>query len=467
MPTVQRQDLDNTSAILTVSASREEVKPKVDAELKRFRQRAAIKGFRPGQAPMDYVKRMYGSALFSDTLNDILAEGLMNYLRESGLQVLGQPLPTENPENFSHSINSPKDEFAVEYEIGFVPPFTVKGLDKNETYERLTVANLDELAQTDLDYARNRMGKRTNPEDSIEENDIVKIAAQEENGDYATTITVFVKDVTDEAFKAELLTKKKGDALRFNAREMEAGRHEEKMYRKYILGLDEKDDRTVGDWFTGTIEEVSRVGKAELDEEFFTGYFGGGVSNETEALDEVKKGIAQFYDARANALIMREMQRRLLEANPIELPDRFLLRWLTATNRGTLSPESVEREYPAFADNLRWTLIRDQIKTQFGIEVGEAEIRAEYEQRVRNYFRADLPENILADYASRMMQNEKDVEKVRDDLEYDKLFEAIRSTVTLVDKPIPSAEFQAIFDAMTKKADQEQSADAELRESVE
>lgn len=452
MPSVQRKDLDNSSALLTVSVQRDELRPKVDAELKRFRQRAAIKGFRQGQAPMDYVKRMYGNALFADQLNELMSKELYDYLRQSGLNVLGQPLPTDNQRNFSHSLNSADAEYAVEYEVGFVPPFEIKGLDPGETYQRYTISNLDQLAETDLDYARQRMGQRSNPETDIQENDIVRIAAQEEGGDYATTITVLVKDLTDEVFKAELLTKKKGDAVRFNARDLE-DRHKENMYRKYILNLPEDDDRTVGDWFTGTIEEISRVEKAGLDEEFFKGYFGGNVSNEHEAMDEVKRGIAQFYEVRANALLMREMQRRLLEQNPVELPERFLKRWLLVNNRGTLTAEAVDNEYPAFAENLRWTLIRDHIKEKFGVEVGPEEVKAEYERRVRNYFQVDLPENILEDYVARMMKNEKDVEKVQSDLEYDKIFEAIRSNVTLVDKPIPSEQFQLMFDAIKQRAE--------------
>ncbi|HNM23842.1 MAG TPA: trigger factor family protein, partial [Saprospiraceae bacterium] len=218
MPSTQRKDLDATSALITVTVQRDELKPKVDAELKRFRQRAAIKGFRQGQAPMDYIKRMYGNALFADTLNDMMAQELYEYLRQSGLDVLGQPMPTENPQNFSHHINNPDTEYSVEYEVGFVQPFEVKGLDKNQVYERYAIADLDQLADSDLDNARQRVGKRTHPENDIQENDIVNIAAQEEGGDYATSITLFVKDLTDEAFKAELLTKKKGDTVRFNAR---------------------------------------------------------------------------------------------------------------------------------------------------------------------------------------------------------------------------------------------------------
>lgn len=474
MPAIQRKDLDNTSAHITVTVTREELKPKLDAELKRFRNRAAIKGFRQGQAPMPYIKSMFGTSIFTDIFNDMLSQELYNYLRETKLDVLGQPLPVEQQERYSFKIDNPEPEYKVTYEVGFVGPFDVKGLEKSESFERLTVSNLDELAADDLEYTRKRMGKRSNPENDVQENDILRIAAREldneeggiKDAGWETTITVFVKNVVDEAFKNKLLSSKKGDTLRFNARQVEEQK-EERMYRKYVLSLPEDDERAVGDWFEGLIEEVSRVEMADLDEAFFNNYFGGSVSSEAEAMEEVKKGIRSFYDVRSNALLMRHFQERLMQLNRIELPDTFLQRWLTVTNRDELSPEAVVEQYPAFAENLRWSLVRDKIKEQFGIVVGEEEIRAEFAQRVHNYFRANVPDNIIQSSVDRLMQNEKDVESTQRDLETDRIFKAIRSTVTVTDKAIPSEEFHKLLDEITKKAEQEQNEDVVLRQSIE
>jgi len=464
MPTVQRKDIDNSSAVLTVTVTRDELKPKLDAELKKFRTRAPIKGFRAGQAPMEFVKKLYGSAIFSDTLNDLLSRELYEYLRESKLDVLGQPLPTENQRSFSFKISAPEPEYSVDYEVGFVPPFEIKGMDKSATFERLTVSNLDELAEDDLQYARKRMGKRTNPETDIQENDIVRIAARElesetgavkENG-WETTMTILLKSVADEGLKSQLLASKKGDTLRFNARTIE-NHEKEDMYRKYILNLEQTDNREVGDWFEGSIEEVSRVEDADLDEDFFKGYFGEGrVANKDEAVEELKKGIRQFYDVRSNALLMRSFQERLLAENPLELPEKFLKRWLRATNEGNLTEEQIENEFAAFADNLRWTLLRDKIKETAGVEVTDEEVYDDFARRVRNYFQMELPENILASSVERLMKNEKDVENTRRDLETDKIFEAIRAQVNVTDKAVPSEEFHKILDEVTKKAKNEQ-----------
>ena len=468
---VVRQDIDNTSAIVTVTVTRDELKPKLDTELKRYRQRAPIKGFRQGQAPMDFVKKLYGPAIFGDVLNDLLATKLYDYLRESKLDVLGQPIPVADQHQYSFKVSNPDPEYTVKYEVGFVAPFEMKGLDKSEKFERITVSNLDELAADDLNYARKRMGKRSNPENDIQENDIVRIAAQELDGDavkaggWETTITVHLKSMSEGPLKTQLLSMKKGDTLRFNARDIE-NQEKEESYRKYILNLPDDDNRIVGDHFEGAIEEVSRVEDAELNEEFYQGYFGGGISNEGDAIEQLKKGISQFYDVRSNALLMRSFQERLMQLNQPELPDTFLKRWLTLTNEGKLSEAQIEQEYPAFADNLRWTMVRDKIKELFSLEVTDEDMYQEYAKRVRNYFQADLPENVIDSTVQSLMKNDKDAESTRRDLETDKIFEAIRSQVSISDRAVPSDEFHKILDEVTKKADVEQQESAALDASL-
>ena len=475
MPSVVRQDIDNSSAILTVTVTREELKPKLDTELKKFRKRAPVKGFRPGQVPMDYVKKLYGASIFGDTLNDMLAQELYSYLRESKLDVLGQPLPTEDQEKFAFKISDPDPEYSVKYEVGIVPAFDIQGLDKKQKYERYTIADLDELAEEDLQYARKRMGKREEVEDTILENDMVRMAARELEGDalkadgLETEITVLVKTIADEATREQFLALKKGDTLRFNARTLE-NHPKEAAYRKHILRLEAGDDRVVGEMFEGNIVEVIRVEEAEMDEEFFKGYFGNeSITSKEAAIGELKKGIEGFYDIRANALLMRSFQERLLELNKIELPNTFLKRWLKVTNQDKLTDETIENEYPAFAENLRWTIVRDAIKAKFDIEVSDEAVKAAFVEKVRSYFggASSIPEYLLESSVERLMQNEKDVDSTRRDLEINKIFNAIREQVTIKDNPVPSAEFHKILESMNAKASAEQAQDSALRDAME
>ena len=452
MPNVVRKDLDNSSAMLTVTVSREELKPKVDAELKKFRQRANIKGFRQGQAPMDFVKRLYGSSIFGETLNNLFSDELNNYLRESGLNILGQPLLSNEQKQFSAKLDNMEAEFAVNYDIGFVPEFAISGLSKSESFERLTIANIDELANEELQNMRKQGGERTNPEDDIQENDIVALRMSELDGDkvkedgWQTTVSILVNRIPNDVLRNAILKLKKGDTLRLNARELEESPKED-MYRKYILNLPEGDNREVSDHFEAIIENVSRVAPVELNEEFFQKTFGPDVKTEAEAIEALKKDVARFYDMRANALVMRDIQKRLLELNRFDLPETFLKRWLQDNNEN-LTPAQIEEEFEPFVENLRWSLLRDKLAAQFGINIDEESVRNVFRARVRSYFQVDLPDDLIDSTVARMMEKEEDVDKVRRDLEYDKLFDAMSTEVTLVDKPIPSAEFQQIFDAI-------------------
>ncbi len=462
MPSIERKDLSPNHLQVSIIVTREELKPQLDAELKKFRQKASIKGFRPGQAPASFVKNMYGKSLFADKIGKMFSDELHKFLDTTKLQFLGQPLPISNDEKYKFSIDNPDPEYRVHYEIGYVSEFEVQGLDGSMTLEKYAVADLDEVAKNDLDYARRRAGTRTNPETEILENDMLVIDAKEAGGDFETKITVLVKTIHDEAFKNQLLSMKKGDTFKFDARKMENFK-DEKMYRKYILKLEDDDIRVVNDLFHGTIEEVSRLVEAELDEEFLKKNFGEGVTNEPEAIEKLKANVAGFYNSRADAIMYRDLQVKLLEINPVELPEDFLKRWLLSENKD-LTMDKIEAEFQPFSENIRWSLIRDNIKAAHNIEVTKEDIFNAYWKNIAGYFQGQVADEVISDIVNRMMTDEKETKKLRKDLEFDKLFTFLGSKVNVVEKPIGHLEFQKIFDEITAKTPAIQGEDEDFED---
>jgi trigger factor len=293
---------------------------------------------------------------------------------------------------------------------------------------------------------------------------MIKIAARELDGDSVreggleTTMSFLVKSIANEDVKTQLLGMKAGDTIRFNARSLE-GYDKEDMYRKYVLNLDPSDNREVNDMFDGTIESVSRLQEAEMDEEFFKNYFNNdAITTADSAIEELKKGIRRFYDTRTDAVLMRKLQDHLMDLNKIDLPEKFLKRWLAATNRGELSEEQIEREFPAFAENLRWTIVRDDIKERFSVEVTDEDIREAFTQKLRNYFSFEMPAHLLDSTINRMMENKKDVEETQRDIELEKLFNAIRDQVSITEKPVSSSELHEIVESLNATAKKEQQA---------
>jgi trigger factor len=460
MPTISRQDLSPSHAHITITVTREDLRPKLDSEFKKLKQRVSVKGFRPGQAPAQYVKSLYGSSIFYDVFNNMMSENLYGYLRDERLDVLGQPMPVETDQKFTFKFDNPEPEYTLVYEIGHIPAFELAGLDKKETYERYEISNLDELAAKDFENLRNESAKHAEADGNVEEEDLVRILAKEMDGDspkaggLETSIMVFVKSIVNEDLKTEFLSKKKGDNVRFDVNHLEDAR-DEKFIRKYMLSLDDDDPREVGNIFEGEIFEIKRKQAAEIDEDFFNDVFGGQADNQEDALALIKKGTKGYYENRANALVFREMQDRLLAANNVELPVEFLKRWLAASNEGKLSSEQIDAEFEQFATGLRWTVIKDKIVNRYEITVTDAEIRREFFNTLNGYFRGQFPVEMLTGAVNRMMSDKKEVERVSDNIEYDKMFNAALADVTIKVKPVHSDEFQEIFDRARNKAAEE------------
>ena len=97
---IEQNRIDDLNLELTLSVSNEDYAEARKKKLNDFRKKAEIKGFRKGMVPMSLVEKMYGPQALADSVNDVIAEGINNFIRENNLKVLGEPLPSEdNPQN--------------------------------------------------------------------------------------------------------------------------------------------------------------------------------------------------------------------------------------------------------------------------------------------------------------------------------------------------------------------------------
>ena len=55
---IVRKDLDQNNAVLTLRIEKTDYTEKVDKNLRDYRKKANIPGFRPGMVPMSLVKKM-------------------------------------------------------------------------------------------------------------------------------------------------------------------------------------------------------------------------------------------------------------------------------------------------------------------------------------------------------------------------------------------------------------------------
>lgn len=450
---VVRKDKGNGEAELAVIINKSDYQEKLNEELKKYRQKAHMKGFRPGKVPMSVVRKMYGKAMLADVINNLIQEKMGSYIETEKLDLLGQPLPSSDQELYDFS-SEEESEYTFLFDVGLSPEFEVKGVEKSSNWNIPKVDVVDEIIDKEMNQLRKRLGNEIEIEDSIKDGDRLLLNAKELEGDelkkkgFETSFQILVNTIADETLREQVKGMKKGDKFRFDIYEIEPNRTEAHV-KKYLLNLEEDEmDKEIGRMFEATISKVSRIAPAEMEPEFFEKAFGEGVvSSEEEARDSLKKQIENYYSRQSEALLFREFQDKLLALNEVKLPEPFLKRWLLASNED-LNEEQLEREYPEFEKNLIWTLIERKVKERYELKVEIDEVKGVLRNQIRQYFgNYPVTDEILDSSVERMMSDQQQFNKAYEEAMSDKVFEAIREHVTITDEMVSLEDFEGLLKA--------------------
>ena len=464
MPKVERHDIDALNLSLTVTLEKEEVKKRCNSELNKFRQKASIKGFRPGKTPEMVIKRMYGESIFGEVIQNLLNQSISEFMQENPQNYLGQPIPAEDtPENKGVSINKIED-MVFKFDMGFAPAFEPKGISESDSYTKYVPEVPEKWVDDALLSDRQRLGERVSAEDLIQDKDIVKLATKEVGGTFECSFSVLTEMLTEDAqdvFKQH----KKGDSFQMDIYHLEKDSTTERV-RRYFLGLEEGDDTTqVGEMFHLTIEEVTRVTLAEYNEEYFTKSYGGAVSSEEEAKEFIKKEYENHFEADSFGLMTREMQKDLVEKNAdMPLPDAFLKRWLLMANQNN-TVELIEKEYEGFAKNLRWDITRDAVNAKFDIQITEGDILKVFKDKARQMYGGgqygDDIVNMLAEHVMNDVKakNKKEYNEAVDTARFVKFFEVLAENVPVNKQYVTIDEFNKIREEAIAQASKERETD--------
>jgi len=94
---------DGLKRELKVTVALPEIQEKVDARLHEMKQRANIKGFRPGKVPVEHLRRLYGRSIMTEVLQQTISETSQKAISER------EERPAQQPQ-----INLPEDSQGVE-----------------------------------------------------------------------------------------------------------------------------------------------------------------------------------------------------------------------------------------------------------------------------------------------------------------------------------------------------------------
>ncbi len=445
---ITQEKIDDLNAVIKVQLKEEDYQDKIDTQLKEYRKKASIPGFRKGNVPMGMIKKMVGTNLLVEELNKILSDSLQNYLINEKLDVLGNPLPKMEDEEKIDWEN--QKEFEFKYEVGLAPSFNLDKLDKFK-FEIYKIKVSDKDVQKYVDDLARRYGKMTNPEDA-EAGDMLFGKFEEldatgniKEGGINHSSVIIIKSVTDKKLQKELVGAKKGDTFKVNPKSIS----EHQTDQAEALGVDVSQLKSIISQFNYTVEKVNRVIPTELNQELFDKVFGPEtVKSEKEFRAKIAEELNKGLLVDSENKFINDVQEELLKSLNLKLPDAFLKKWIVASNEKPISSEQIEAEYDQYAKGLKWQLIKNKI-----IELNDVKVTAEevidytkglLMQQMQGMGMGDIDDERLSETANNVLQNQEEARRIYEMLYDSKLKDIYKSTFKLKEKEIDYENFVSL-----------------------
>ena len=112
--------------------------------------------------------------------------------------------------------------------------------------------------------------------------------------------------------------------------------------------------------------------------------------------------------------------------------------------------DEIESEFPAFLNQLKWTIINDKIVNEGGIQVQPEEIKNFARQQLFSYMGASNftdEQPWMNDYTEKMMKDRKFVEDAYTRIQTQKVFEWAESQITPEEKDISAEDFKKMVES--------------------
>jgi len=444
MATVTQQEVAPLHKQFSITINKEDYLPQFEKSLKEYSKKANIPGFRKGMVPAGLIKKMYGSSLFTDEVLKTVDKEVFKFIEDEKLDIFAQPLPVDM--NLGQlDVNNPNN-YTFTFEVGMKPGFQLPDLAK-EQVKRYKVNVTDEMLNEEIERLRTRYGNMTEPESVSGDENVLNVtfietdaSGNEIEGGLRKDNSLLVK-YFNEAYRPGLIGKKKDDTIQLTLDE--AFDAKEKEWILNDLGIDSAS----GKHFKLLITKVGHVEPRELNEEFFTQLFPNDeVKTEEEFRERIKQELQKQWDAESRNQLHHSLYHVLLEHTNIDFPADFLKRWIKsqAEKGEEKTDEEVEKEFPAFLNQLKWSLITDKMVQENGIQVSQDDLRQFAKDQLLGYMGTstlDEEQQWVRDYIDRMMKDRKYVEDSYNRLQTQKIFDFAETKINAVETPVSKEEF--------------------------
>ena len=442
---------DKINGLLTVTIEEDDFKNDVEKELKNYRKRANVPGFRPGMVPMGLIRRQYGNAVKMDVVNNKLSEEVNKYIQDNKINMLGMPLGSEKQTPVDLEKDAP---YTFMFDIAVAPEFDIELSDKDAIdYYDITVD--DKLVDQQVDGFASRFGAYQKAEE-YKEGDVLKGDLREldaegntkEGGVEVEGATVMPQYLKDDDQKKLFEGAKAGDIITFNPYKAYAGGAEVATLLKVER---EKKNDYQGD-FSYQITEVQHFEKPAVDQELFDQVFGKDeVKDEKSFREKIAEGVKQQLATDEDFRFLQDLRKYAEEkVGQLTYPEALLKRVLKENNKDK-DDEFINKNYEASLKDLTWSLIKNKLAEKAEVKVNDDDVKNVAREIARaqfaQYGMQNVGEEYVNNYAEELLKQRDTVNQFAERAVDEKLVAAIKPVVKLNHKEISLEDFNKMVTA--------------------
>lgn len=407
-------------------------------KLSDIRRRAEIKGFRKGMVPASLIEKMYGASALVDAVNEVISHELTSFIKDEKLSVIGEPLPADNqPENDWTNGNT----FNFTFEIACNPEVKLEfgKEDKITSYE---IKVSDEAKKEMKDNLLKQYGSLEDGGEAKADDFIIADLEQGENRIESTYIAL--RNVS-EACKSQFLGVKAGDSFEVNVNEA----FENEADRAALIKVKKEELEGIDPVFKLTVKTVKTFTSAPLTTETYDKIFGEGVVADEAGFDaKIEERLVAEYANETEYRLSRDIREYLVKKADLKLPETFMKKWLKVANEGKFTAEQIDKEFDAFAEDYRWSLVRDFLLKKYGVKIEQEDILASARgfaaYQFAMYGMPNVPAEQLDNYAKSILADENQSRRIVEQVESEKAIAAVKPELKINKKSVSVEQFREL-----------------------
>lgn len=439
---IAQHNIDELTATIALTIEPADYEPRIKKSLNEHRRKAEIKGFRPGMAPMSLIEKMYGKSTLLDEVQKLISESLNQHITDNNLQLLGEPLPNED-ESVKNDWEKGGD-LEFKFDVALAPAINISFTEEDKIpFYKITVTkeDVDKYKESIL----RQYGKLEDTETSAEDDFITATLSQGEHLIENTYISL--KNIEDKKLRKPFTGKKVGDEIEVDVKQTFVNETD----LAAMLKVKKEELVNFEPVFKIKINEIKRFVAAELNQDLFDRMFGKDeVKSEEEFIQKAEERIANEFIQESNYRFAGDARAKAFDKANISLPVDFLKRWLLYANEGKITKEQIDKDFDAFAEDLRWQMICGYIIKEQKIDISKEDMTEEARQTARYQFAMyglpNVPDEHIDRYADNILSNEKEVRRIYEKVEANKVVAYIKSAVTLDEKEITMEKMQKLYE---------------------